>query len=167
MEFDLYVVYAVLGVIGLILILILVLYRKVLLLSRRYREFMRGNSGVSLEVVLQDQLKEMERIEAVVADNREKMLEMSGLLAASIRGVGVVRFNAFQNTGSDLSFSVALLDSHSNGVVISTIYGREESRTYAKPLSGGKSSYQLGAEEQESIRRAREPMGITEPVRTS
>ncbi len=167
MEFDLYVVYAVLGVIGLILVLILVLYRKVLFLSRRYREFMRGNSGVSLDVVLQDQLKELERIEAGVADNREKMREMSGVLAASIRGVGVVRFNAFQNTGSDLSFAVAFLDSHSNGVVISTIYGREESRTYAKPLSEGKSSYQLGAEEQESIRRARESMGIAAPVRTS
>ena len=153
MDVELYL-YIALGASALALIFILFTYRKVSFLSRRYREFMRGGSGVSLEVVLQDLLKELHRVEEGVAENKKKMQELSEVLATATQGVGVVRFNAFHNTGSDLSFSVALLDAHRNGVVVSSIYGREESRTYAKPVLGGKSSYQLGEEEQEAIRRA-------------
>ena len=69
-------------------------------------------------------------------------------------GVGVVRFNAFQNTGGDLSFAVALLTGKQDGVVFSSIYGREESRFYVKPISAGSSAYQLSAEEWEAIQQA-------------
>ncbi len=55
-----------------------------------------------------------------------------------------------------MSFSVALLDGQSNGVVISSIYGREETRTYAKTLENGKSKYELSSEEKEAITKARE-----------
>jgi hypothetical protein len=119
-----------------------------------------GKQRVSLEVVLQDLLKELRRVEEGVVENRVKMQELSEVLATATQGVGVVRFNAFQNTGSDLSFAVALLDAHRNGVVISSIYGREESRTYAKPVSGGKSAYQLGEEEQEAMNRALKSMRL-------
>lgn len=63
----------------------------------------------------------------------------------------IVRFNAFGDTGSDLSFSIALVDEQKSGVVISSIYGREESRTYAKPVSAGASDYPLTEEEQSAI----------------
>jgi hypothetical protein len=159
MEMELYL-YIALGAAAVALVFILFLYLKVSRLSRRYREFMRGNSGVSLEVVLQDLLKELRRVEEGVVENRVKMQELSEVLATATQGVGVVRFNAFQNTGSDLSFAVALLDAHRNGVVISSIYGREESRTYAKPVSGGKSAYQLGEEEQEAMNRALKSMRL-------
>jgi hypothetical protein len=153
MDMELYL-YIALGASTLALVFILSLYRRTSFLSRRYREFMRGSSGVSLEVVLQDLFKELRKVEEGVVENREKMKEMSEVLATATQGVGVIRFNAFQDTGSDLSFAVALLDAHRNGVVISSIYGREESRTYAKPVSDGKSSYQLGEEEREAMRRA-------------
>ncbi|MBS4023331.1 MAG: DUF4446 family protein [Dethiobacter sp.] len=157
MEIEI-LVYMSMGTVSLALIFILILYRKVLFLSRRYREFMRGNSGVSLEVVLGDLLKELQKVEAGVDENRQKMKGLADVLATATQGIGVVRFNAFQNTGSDLSFAVALLNAHKNGVVISSIYGREESRTYAKPVSGGQSPYQLGGEEQEALRRALDSM---------
>ena len=56
--------------------------------------------------------------------------------------------------GSDLSYSVALLDSHNNGVVMSSIFGREDSRSYVKPIENGTSTYQLTAEEEQALREA-------------
>ncbi len=68
--------------------------------------------------------------------------------------VGVVRYSAFKDTGSDLSFAVALLDEQNSGVVFNGIYSREMSNIYAKPVEKGNSSYTLSAEEAEAIRRA-------------
>ena len=56
--------------------------------------------------------------------------------------------------GSDLSYAVALLDAHNDGVVLSSIFGREDSRSYVKPIEAGKSTYILTAEEDEAIRQA-------------
>ena len=70
---------------------------------------------------------------------------------APVKKVGIVRYNAFHNIGSDQSFSVALLDSEDNGVVMSGIFGRESSTTYAKPVKLGASDYVLTEEEMDAI----------------
>ena len=72
-----------------------------------------------------------------------------------VQKVGVVRFRAFEDTGSDLSFAVALLDSEDNGVVLSSLFGRTESRVYAKPVEHGASSYLLSTEENEALSKAK------------
>ena len=66
----------------------------------------------------------------------------------------LVRYNAFEKTGSDLSFSLALLNDKSEGFVLTSIFGREDSRVYAKPISNGKSAYTLSDEELEAIKVA-------------
>ena len=81
-------------------------------------------------------------------------------LAFCIQKVGIVRFNAFENMGSDLSFAIALLDSNDNGVVISSIYSRESSSTYAKPIVNGKSAYSLSEEELQAINKAKKTQDI-------
>lgn len=68
--------------------------------------------------------------------------------------VGLVRFRAFDDVGCDLSFSVALLDGNSDGVIITSLYGRQESRVYAKPVKEGKSTYPLSPEEIEALNQA-------------
>ena len=70
-----------------------------------------------------------------------------------LQNLRVLRYNAFDNTGSDLSYSVALVDEENNGVVLSSIYGREENRCYAKPVIAGKSQYVLSKEEQEVLQQ--------------
>jgi hypothetical protein len=132
----------------------LVLYRKLVYLTNRYQAFMSDGTGASLEGLLQEIHADIRGVDQEVVANRQRMQELAAVLDTTIRGVGVVRFNAFQDTGSDLSFAVAYLDAHKNGVVISSIYGREESRTYAKPIISGNSSYQLSEEERESISKA-------------
>lgn len=68
--------------------------------------------------------------------------------------LGVVRYNAYQDTGSDLSFAVCLLDEKNNGIVFNGIYARDMSNIYAKPIENGSSKYKITPEEQEAIRRA-------------
>lgn len=66
----------------------------------------------------------------------------------------LTRYNAFDKTGSDLSFTLALLNDCQDGFVLTSIFGREDSRVYAKPILGGKSQYALSEEEQQAIKAA-------------
>jgi hypothetical protein len=65
--------------------------------------------------------------------------------------VGIHRYNAFSDTGSDLSFSVAILDEYQDGVLLTGIHNREQTYIYAKPIQRGQSQYTLSPEEKEAI----------------
>ncbi|MCW2867513.1 MAG: hypothetical protein JWR20_1701, partial [Marmoricola sp.] len=75
--------------------------------------------------------------------------------AQTLRHVAVVRYDAFTDTGGQLSWSVALLDDHGSGVVLSSIQGRNESRSYAKSIDTWTSETQLSPEEEDAVSHAR------------
>lgn len=75
-------------------------------------------------------------------------------LADAVRHVGVVRYDAFADVAGQLSYSVALLDDAGDGVVLSGISGRNEMRTFAKPVQAGRSTHRLSPEEAEAVQRA-------------
>jgi hypothetical protein len=77
--------------------------------------------------------------------------------ATALRHVAVVRYDAFGDMGGHLSWSLALLDDGGDGLVLTSIHGRSDSRTYAKNISGWESSQQLSPEEEEAIGFARAP----------
>ena len=89
-------------------------------------------------------------VEEVKKDS-EETLETNKILKAQVekctQKVSVIRYKAFEDVGSDLSFSVALLDGENNGVILTGIYGRDYSTTYAKPIDKGISRYDLSEEE--------------------
>ena len=64
-----------------------------------------------------------------------------------VQKVAIMRYKAFEDVGSDLSFSVAILDDNNDGIILTGIYGRNESTTYAKPIDKGISRYDLSEEE--------------------
>ncbi|MGB9680719.1 MAG: DUF4446 family protein, partial [Minisyncoccia bacterium] len=72
----------------------------------------------------------------------------------SIQKIGLIRFNPFADTGGNQSFALALLNNFNNGVVISSLHGREGTRIYAKPVIAGKSKYNLSTEEIKAIEKA-------------
>jgi hypothetical protein len=74
----------------------------------------------------------------------------------AVQGIGLVRFRAFQDTGGDQSFALALADGEGNGVVISALYGRSKTRIYAKPVEGWLSPKALGEEEERALTEARQ-----------
>ena len=83
--------------------------------------------------------------------------DLTGLrdaIARAVQHVGLVRFDAFEDMGGNLSFAAALLDGEGSGIVFSSINGRQETRIYAKPIEQGNSRYNLSGEEEEAIKRA-------------
>ena len=97
-------------------------------------------------------------IRNIERDNRmteNDIAQLYAMLELCIQKVAIVRYNAFHNVGSDQSFSVALLDKRDNGVVISGIFGRDASTSYAKPVRSGASDYALTDEEERAIETAR------------
>lgn len=75
-------------------------------------------------------------------------------LTRTVQRVGLVRYDAFDDMGGRLSFSLAVLDDHGDGVVITSINGRQDTRVYSKPVGGGTSSHNLSEEEAEAIGQA-------------
>jgi hypothetical protein len=121
---------------------------------RAYRALVHDGGQGSLGDVLEahvgrvgevrDRLGELDRLHAELARRSE----------TSIQHIGLVRFNPFEDTGSDQSFAVALLDERRDGVVISSLHGRSNTRVFAKPVAGGTSSHTLSDEETQAIRIA-------------
>jgi hypothetical protein len=120
----------------------------------------RPRSGALAEkrpdVVIEDHAKAIRRLEAAVRKLALAERRLGELTEEAVRHVGVVRFDAFEEMGGRLSFSAALLDSRGDGVVITSINGRQETRCYAKQVRGGTSIHHLSDEERQAIREALE-----------
>lgn len=124
-------------------------------LKDRYKKFMKkiGN-GKNIEEDLERFINKVERVEE---QNKQIISFCQNLdedIAKCIQKVGIVRYSAFKDTGSDLSFAAALLDEKNNGIVFNGIYSREISNIYAKPVENGNSKYTLSEEEAEAIEKA-------------
>ena len=125
--------------------------KKLKKLKNKYNKFMNGLSDRNIEELLNMCIEDVNQVKQKNSDIELKINHIDRLLIQCIQKVGVVRFNAFDNVGSDLSFAIALLDNNDTGVVVSGIYARDSSSTYAKPVSKGKSNYPLSAEEIQAI----------------
>jgi len=137
-----------------LIILNIVLLVTVDLMRRRFKIFLQGKNGRNLEDLVDKSAAEIGRINLGLAKISKRQEEQEKILETTIRKVGIVRFNPFKNTGGDQSFAIALLNSSDSGIVISSLYLREGTRIYAKPVEQVKSKYPLSAEEEEAIKKA-------------
>ena len=96
----------------------------------------------------------MQRLDAAVEQLSADDRRLAERLSAAVQKVALLRYDAFEDVGGRLSFSCALLDDQGNGVVVTSINGRQDTRVYAKPVRGGTSEYNLSEEEEEVIRDA-------------
>ena len=142
-----------------IIIILLIGFLAVLIsnikLNNRYKKFMNklGN-GKDLEEDLENFMYKVDRVERQNAEITNFCKNLDEDLSKCIQKIGIVRYSAFKDTGSDLSVAVALLDEKNNGIVFNGIYSREMSNIYAKPVEKGNSKYTLSNEEVEAIRKA-------------
>lgn len=115
---------------------------------------MRGTEGQNFVEIVNDSLDKVHDLSQEVGELSESYAKVLRRLAGAVQHIGVVRFDAFRDLGGLLSFAVALLDDRGNGLIVSSIYGRTESRTYAKPIIEKGSKYELTPEEKEAIHLA-------------
>lgn len=149
-------------VIGVILAILLIylffqylsMKNKVNRLTKKYKYFMNGEDGKSIELKLSTEVRELREM----LSSSENMLHQQELLATmqlqSYQKTGLVRYDAFDDTGDKLSFSLCLLDGKNDGFVLSSLAGHETCRIYAKKVINGQCREALSTEEAESIQQA-------------
>lgn len=125
-------------------------------LRTRLEALTASEPGRDLSLPLSQITGRLEETEEVMETLKTQLADLSNYLNRSIQGIGLVRFQAFADVGGDQSFALALVDGEGNGLVISSLYAREGTRIYAKPLQQWQSAYSLSFEEEEAIRQARE-----------
>ena len=120
------------------------------------------HDGKTIIDALASYARELGSIDAAIQELASRQQELFASLGLSKRNLGVVRYDAFEDMGGRLSFSLALVDDHANGVVMTSINGRAESRVYAKVLEAGASEHNLSVEEERAIADA---LGTKQKVR--
>lgn len=138
----------------LFLLLVIVLWVKLNKLRRNYKSMLNGTGSLNVEQIL---IELQEKGNLLLENDNRNEQEIQAIrkdMSTMKSHIGIHRYNAFSETGSDLSFSVAILDEQQTGVVLSGIHGRDETYVYAKPVEHGQSKYALSPEEKEAISRS-------------
>ena len=123
-------------------------------LKKKYDFFMQGDNGASLERKLSVEVSEIRDAAKGLESLLTEQAAIRNTQSNTIQKIGFIKYNAFENIGNDLSFALTLLDGNNNGICISSIYGRNESRIFSKPIVKGKSLVSLSQEELESLNEA-------------
>jgi hypothetical protein len=122
-----------------------------IIIELRFRKFFRGKKATDLEDVMNSLYKELKNLNSTQEEIKKYLETVEKRLRKSIQNLNTVRFNPFENSGSNQSFAIAFLNEEGDGVVISSLYSREKVNVYAKPIKNYKSEYTLSEEEEKAI----------------
>lgn len=138
-----------------ILILLVYVYIKFCRNTKRYKSLMKKlSNGINLEEMISKYISSCELIENDNKIIKEQIVDIQNQLKYCTQKVGFVRYNAFSDTGSDLSFAVALLDDENTGIILNGVYSREVSNIYAKQVIKGEAKNNLSEEEKQALNKA-------------
>lgn len=120
-------------------------------LRRAYDTLVAGDADASFVDSVRRQSRALDGLHGDVRRLSDDLAAARADLSDALRHVAVVRYDAFGDMGGRMSFSAALLDDAGDGLVLTSINGRSETRTYAKGVKGGASEHTLSPEEQQAI----------------
>lgn len=123
-------------------------------MQAKYQIFMRGKDGKSLEKGFLEQFKTVEKLERAVKQNTRDIDTIYKRMKTHYQKIGIVRYDAFQEMGGNLSFVLTLLDANDNGFVLNVMHSREGCYNYIKEIVKGESYVELSSEETESLEKA-------------
>ncbi len=152
-----YSVYFVAGLIALVLISLahsVLVSRRLARLHRRFNNKLADGSVGEIIECLNQQVDSLVRVESRLDQINAEQARQGSDLAGCVQSVGMVRFDAYDDVGGEQSFAVVLLDRNRSGVAISSLYGRQDSRFYAKAITNGVSERALSDEEQMAMAKA-------------
>ena len=133
---------------------IIVLHRRNRRLEARFNELFGDMTNDNMGQMLAEYLNTVRTTAGSVNRMKAEHDRMAAIMPSVIRHVGLVRFSPFHDTGGDQSFALALLNGQGDGVIVTALHSRSDSRLYAKPVEGGRSQYSLSPEEREAMDRA-------------
>lgn len=149
--------YILLGLAGLTLILFIIILINVIQmrkLKKKYKMFMDGKNAKTLEESI---MSRMDQIDYLISSNQKNESDIKAInknLKSTFQKVGLVKYDAFQEMGGKLSFSLALLNQVNDGFIINAMHSREGCYTYIKEIIDGNSIIALADEEKEALEMA-------------
>jgi hypothetical protein len=149
-----YIVIGLSIIVFILLIIVLLIFKSLNKLEIKYRKLTRGVNNKNLEEIIVGYLDNIDEIKLLTENIRNEHKQIEDKIKGCVQKVSMLRYKAFEDVGSDLSFSVALLDYNNDGIILTGIYGRNDSTVYAKPIDKGISRYDLSEEEEEVLNNA-------------
>lgn len=151
-NFDLtYLFIALFALIFILIIITIVQAVKISKLSKRYKKFMSGKNAKSLEKDIEGIFEDNKFIKASTEKNRKDIQSLYRKFEGAFQKVGIVKYDAFNQMGGQLSFSLALLDENDNGFILNSVHSTEGCYSYTKEIKNGLCDISLGDEEKKAL----------------
>lgn len=151
--------FIIIGLVALLLILFVILIINIIQIKKlknKYNEFMNGKDAKSLEDTLIQRLNQVDDLIAANSTNENNINKLFENMKPTFQKIGLVKYDAFNEMGGKLSFSLALLNENNDGFVLNAVHSREGCYTYIKEIVDGNSIIVLAEEEQEALKMAKE-----------
>ncbi len=155
-----YYLMCVIGICLILLIFLIVMAVKVKKMKKKYIKFLTGSDGETLEEVIYKRFDEIDFLKNELENKTKEIKEIRNTLTKAFQKIGIVKYDAFNEMGGKLSFSLALLDEENTGFLINAMHSREGCYTYIKEIVKGESAINLGEEERKALNNAIENKGI-------
>ena len=156
-NFDLtYLFIGMFALIIILLILFIVQAVKLSKLSKRYKKFMGGKNAKSLEKDIMGLYEDNKFLKTSMEKNKKDIQTLYRKFEGTFQKVGIVKYDAFNQMGGQLSFSLALLDENDNGFILNSVHSTEGCYSYTKEIKGGLCDISLGDEEKKALDIARD-----------
>ena len=123
-------------------------------LKASYASFMKGKDGRTLEASILERFEELDEVAQLSLKNRQDIKKVKEDMVDNLQKVGILRYDAFNEMGGNLSFALTLLDGNNSGYIINSMHSREGCYNYIKEIVKGESYVELSEEESESLERA-------------
>lgn len=151
-----YVVIGLAGVVLLLLIMIIVMMVRNHLLRKKYKQFMEGENGRSLEKAFSDKFEAIDQLQDDVKNINGHIIKITNQLTTAYQKIGLVKYDAFKEIGGKLSFVLVLLTEDNNGFIINSMHSTKDGcYTYAKEVVNGEAFVILSEEEQQALEAAK------------
>lgn len=124
-------------------------------LNRKYRLFMKGSDGQSLEKMIQRKLNQIDKVQEVNEDHAHILRQLKSIQDSTMNKYGIVKYDAFDDVGGKLSFAFAMLNKYDTGIVLNAVHSRDNCFLYIKEIMKGESYIMLSEEEIEALRIAK------------
>ena len=134
---------------------VIISFARISKINKNNKMFMQKlGTGKDIAEDLNSYMDRIIALEEAVSETHSYCKQIENKMKKCMQKIGIVRYNAYNDAGNDLSFAVALLDEKNNGIVFNGIYSREMSNIYAKPIIEGNCNYNLTNEENEALNKA-------------
>lgn len=123
-------------------------------IKKRLDVFVTGKSARSLEREMKEMFEENRLIMATTEKNKKEIINIHRQLRTTYQKLGLVRYNAFEQMGGNLSFCLVLLNEDNDGFLMNSVHSADGCYSYTKEIEKGKCKFDLGIEEKEALEKA-------------